>query len=179
MICCECGHEMRLTSEPMRETYRGDELVVDGIERWACDGCGNYVVALDQADRLSRALADAYAERHHLLSPEEIRETRRELGLTQKEFEAMLGVSSPSASRWEGGKVPQSKPVDLLVRVARDVIGAAEFLMGEAGLQVASASVSSGAPRVEAASDGWSGGAGREGAVAGSTLRAGEWRMAA
>lgn len=179
MICCECGHEMRLTSEPMRETYKGDDLVVDGIERWECGECGNYVVSLDQADRLSRALADAYAAKHRLLSPEEIREARTGLGLTQKEFEAMLGVSSPSASRWESGKVTQSKPVDLLVRVARDVIGAAEFLMDEAGLRVASARVSSGMRRPGALTGGWATGAEREGRVASSALRADEWKMAA
>lgn len=179
MICCECGHEMRLTSEPMRETYRGDELVINGIERWTCDECGNYVVLLDQADRLSRSLADAYAEKHHLLSPDEVRAARRELGMTQKEFESMLGVSSPSASRWESGKVAQSKPVDLLIRVARDVVGVAEYLIGETAGKVASAKVPSDDTGYKRFDGGWSCAAKREDTADGATLREWDWRMAA
>lgn len=179
MICCECGHEMRLTNEPMRETYRGEEIVVDGIERWSCDDCGNYVVPLEQADRLSRSLADAYAEEHHLLSPGEVRSARRELGMTQKEFESMLGVSSPSASRWESGKVAQSKPVDLLIRVARDVIGAAEYLIGETAGKVASARVPSADTGYKRFDGRWSCATKREDPADGATLREGDWRMAA
>ena len=129
MICCECGHEMRLTNEPMKETYRGEEIVVDGIERWSCDGCGNYVISAENASRFSRGLAEAYAKKHRMLAPSEIRETRHSLGLSQKQFEAMLGVTSPSVSRWESGKVQQSKPVDLLIRLIRDVPGVSQALM--------------------------------------------------
>lgn len=179
MICCECGHEMRLTREPMKETYRGEELVVEGIERWTCDECGDYVVSLEEADKLSHALANAYAKSHRLLTPEDVRAARHELGMTQKEFESMLGVSSPSASRWESGKVPQSKPVDLLIRVARDIPGVAEYLVGESGGRVASAMVPAGARDREQYGGRWSGATSRKSPGTEATLRNGDWRMAA
>lgn len=101
MFCAECGHDMRLTSEPMRETFRGEEFVVDGIERYVCDECGEYSISPEMADRLTERLAREYAMRHGLLAPDEIRGVRKALGLRQSEFERVLGVSTPSASRWE------------------------------------------------------------------------------
>ncbi|MCF6413451.1 YgiT-type zinc finger protein [Collinsella ihumii] len=69
MRCTECGSEMRFTSEPMKEMYKGGEFTVAGMERWVCDKCGNDVMKADEADRLSRELADAYAVRKSLLTP--------------------------------------------------------------------------------------------------------------
>lgn len=135
MFCAECGHDMRLTSEPMRETFRGEEFVVDGIERYVCDECGEYSISPEMADRLTERLAREYAMRHGLLAPDEIRDVRKALGLRQSEFERVLGVSTPSASRWETGATRQSKPVDLLIRVARDVPGAAKYLSDMAGVE--------------------------------------------
>ena len=99
--------------------------------------------------------------------------------MTQKEFESMLGVSSPSASRWESGKVPQSKPVDLLIRVARDIPGVAEYLVGESGGRVASARVPAGARDREQYGGRWSGATSRKSPGTEATLRNGDWRMAA
>ena len=61
MKCVECGHELRLTREPLTETYRGEAFTVDGIERLACDGCGEYEIDATEADRLSEAITDAFA----------------------------------------------------------------------------------------------------------------------
>lgn len=63
MRCTECGSEMRFTSEPMKEIYKGEEFTVASIERWVCDKCGNDVMKANEADRLGRELADAYATR--------------------------------------------------------------------------------------------------------------------
>lgn len=135
MFCAECGHDMRLTSEPMRETFRGEEFVVEGIERYICDECGEYSITPEMADRLTERLTREYARRHGLLTPGEVRDARKALGLRQSEFEKMLGVTAPSASRWETGATHQSKPVDLLIRVARDVPGAAGYLSDMAGVE--------------------------------------------
>lgn len=129
MRCTECGSEMRFTSEPIREKYRGEELVITGIGRWVCDGCGNDLMEADEADRLGRKLADAYAARKGLLLPSEIRELRESLGMSQKDFEHLLGVSTPTVSRWETGAVQQSKPVDNLMRLIRDVPEARKHML--------------------------------------------------
>lgn len=129
MRCAECGAELRRTTEPIVESYKGEIISVDGIEHMQCDSCGYYELSLEDADRLSSAIADEYAHRMGLLSPADIRGLRKALGMSQREFEKMIGVSSPTASRWETGAVQQSKPVDNLMRILRDVPEARSLLM--------------------------------------------------
>lgn len=138
MFCSECGHDMRLTDEPISETFRGEEFVVEGVEHYACDACGNYAVSAKASDLLAGKLAEAYARAHGMLAPGEVKGLRKSLRLNQSEFEELLGVSRPTACRWERGSVVQTKTADLLMRVARDVPGAAEYLGCLAGVSVRS-----------------------------------------
>ena len=125
---------MRLTREPITETFRGEEITVDGIERYVCDECGNDFMSASEASRLSMALAREYARRSGLLTPSEVREIRKSLGLTQGEFERMVGVSTPTVCRWERGSSLQPRSTDLLLRMIRDVPGVAEHLVSMAGI---------------------------------------------
>lgn len=129
MRCLECGAEMRWAEGPVAETYRGEEFTVDGIGRWVCDACGNDEMTAAEAERLSRGLAREYARAHGLLSPEEVRALRASLGLTQREFERLMGVSSPTASRWETGAVQQSMTANRLMVLLRDCPEAVERLL--------------------------------------------------
>lgn len=117
MRCMECGAEMRLTNEAFCEAFQKEEFEVTGVEHYACDRCGE--VELDaKAMAESRRQADSqYRERHGLLSPEAIRNIRRSLKLNQKEFEAMLGLSSPTVSRWETGAIVQPEAMDKFLRI--------------------------------------------------------------
>lgn len=128
MICTECGHKMRLTSEPIIENYRGKSFTIEGISRHVCDCCGNDVMEIREADRLAKMLADTYAHEEGLLSPREIREARKSVGLKQKEFEKLLGVSTPTVSRWETGAMVQTKIADNLIRVVSSIPAAATLL---------------------------------------------------
>lgn len=138
MFCSECGHDMRLTDEPICETFRGEEFVVEGVEHYACDECGNYAVSAKASDLLAGKLADAYAKAHGMLAPDEVKALRKSLRLNQAEFEELLGVSRPTVCRWERGSVMQTKTADLLMRVTRDVPGVAAYLGGLAGVSVRS-----------------------------------------
>ena len=138
MFCCECGHEMVLRHGPMAESYRGEEITVEDVERWECPHCGNDVMDTAEASRVSRELANRYAHVHGLMSPDEILALRKSLRLNQAEFEELLGVSRPAACRWERGSVIQTKTADLLMRVVRDVPGAGAYLSGLTGVNVRS-----------------------------------------
>lgn len=116
MICVECGAQMRKTSEPMEETFRGVALILTGIEHYKCDNCGEVVLSAKEAKKYDRQLISAYSSKVGLLRPDEIKAIRNKYQLTQQEFERVLGVVSPSVSRWETGKVIPSKQVDLLMR---------------------------------------------------------------
>lgn len=116
MLCCECGAEMRETSEPIDAVIRGVATCVRGVPHYACDKCGNYVLRAEDATLLSKLQLAQAAHAKGLLSPDEIRALRRRFGLTQAQFEEMLGVSTPTASRWETGAMFPSKTADLLMK---------------------------------------------------------------
>ncbi len=64
-----------------------------------------------------------------LLTPTEIRAHRERLGLTQQELQELLGLGGNTLSRWENGRVYQSRALDRFLRVvfqspqARQLLG--------------------------------------------------------
>lgn len=130
MVCVECGGIMDFSNEPLAETYKGEEIVVDGLEYHICTKCGEILMSDEMADKQAREMAQTYAKRHAIMPPNEIASLRKRLGLTQKQFEKMLGVSSPTVCRWERGSVQQSEIANNLMMVIRDVPAAANHLMG-------------------------------------------------
>lgn len=117
MLCMECGCELERVCGPMTETYRGREYTVDNIVRYVCPLCGEYEISAPESDKLDRAIDEAYRRDEGLLEPSEIKALRKSLNLSQKDFEALLGVSTPTCSRWETGAMLQSKTADRLMRV--------------------------------------------------------------
>jgi putative zinc finger/helix-turn-helix YgiT family protein len=55
-----------------------------------------------------------------LLLPAEIRELRRDLGLTQREFGDLLQVGEKTATRWETGRGRPSRSLNVLLCALRD-----------------------------------------------------------
>jgi putative zinc finger/helix-turn-helix YgiT family protein len=69
-----------------------------------------------------------------LLTPREIREGREKLGLSQQELQELLGLGGNSLSRWENGRVYQSRSIDRFLRVVFGVPETLEYLRACAGL---------------------------------------------
>lgn len=137
MLCPECGHELVETSAPLAEEYKGETFVVEGIVRKECKECGEYVISAKQSDALADGLQAAYREAHGLLTPQEIHDIRNGLNLSQKEFEQMLGVASPTVCRWETGRVVQPKLADNYLRAIRDHSCVSDDAMRRAEIQKA------------------------------------------
>ena len=116
MLCMECGAEMRWTEDDFEEEYRVERFAVSGVAHWACGTCGNYQVDGVGCDAVSRSLATQYARAHGVPTPWELRELRRSLGMTQRGFEAAMGVSSPTRSRWESVAMIPSGSAAALMR---------------------------------------------------------------
>ncbi|HUU96115.1 MAG TPA: type II TA system antitoxin MqsA family protein [Phycisphaerae bacterium] len=68
-----------------------------------------------------------------LLTPAEVRASRERLGLTQEELQALLGLGGNSLSRWENGRVYQSRSSDTLLRIVFGLSAAVEFVKGLRG----------------------------------------------
>jgi putative zinc finger/helix-turn-helix YgiT family protein len=116
--CLLCGEiAARWSEDPLAFEIHSRTYAVTGFDHEHCDACGEDTVHADQMDEVQRvatALARADLGR---LSSDEIHQLRHDLGLTQAEFEAQLGVGSGTVGRWERGTVLQGATADRLMRV--------------------------------------------------------------
>ena len=70
-----------------------------------CGACGE--IAIDEV--ADQAIQGAFRKEANLLTPEEIRSGRQQLGYNQQEFADSLGVAVSTVSRWENGVQVQQR----------------------------------------------------------------------
>ena len=119
LICpvCEEGqlHETTFTDD----FKHGDSTIhVEDLECFACDSCGADPVFKDQIRRNHLRVADAKRISDDLLTGEEIKRIRADLGLSQSDAALLFGGGANAFSKYERGDVIQSKPMDKLLRLA-------------------------------------------------------------
>jgi len=96
-------------------TYEGRsyEFEVPGLEVFECRKCGEQLFNIEADHKISGAFRGELG----LLQPEQIREGRKKLGLSQKELALYLSATEESISRWETGALIQSRIVDRQIRL--------------------------------------------------------------
>jgi putative zinc finger/helix-turn-helix YgiT family protein len=77
-----------------------------------CGNCGT--IAFDE--EADRQISAAFRKQAGLLSPEQIRQHRLALGLTQQELADLLDVGVSTLSRWETGAQVQQRSLDRFLR---------------------------------------------------------------
>jgi len=82
-----------------------------------CSNCGN--ISLDE--EADRAISAAFRAQAGLLAPEQIRQRRQALGLTQQELADQLGIAVSTLSRWETGGQIQQRSLDRFLRAYFDL----------------------------------------------------------
>lgn len=125
MKCFQCG-KGKMTSKVVGMTarVRGEETPVQA-EAMVCNHCGFQVLSDEQSDAYTVASADAYRERHGLLTSSELKEIRNRLGMSQQAFANYLKAGVASVKRWESGLV-QDEAMDQLMRLKGDLKAARE-----------------------------------------------------
>ena len=120
MKCFQCG-KGKMTSKvaEMTARVRGEEIPVR-TEAMLCNRCGFQVLTDEQSDAYTIASADAYREKHGLLTSRELKEIRSRLGMSQQSFARFLKVGVASVKRWEAGMV-QDEAMDELIKVKSDL----------------------------------------------------------
>src|SRR5438874_3344122 len=114
--CRACGRQaLKPTvvdySTEMEHDGRAYSLTVPKLGILECEACHNRVLP-DAA--LARVLDELRAQAG-LLTPAEIREKRKQLGLTQEQLAKYLRVAKETVSRWEtGGQIQQRAMSDFL-----------------------------------------------------------------
>ncbi|MBS3956260.1 MAG: type II toxin-antitoxin system MqsA family antitoxin [Clostridiales bacterium] len=128
--CPICGaRSIVSTSEPVTVELRTGRYTVSGFDYERCTACAEEFHPAGQTDAIRAAASKLAREEAGLLRPDEIRELRMNLGLTQGDLERLLGVGEKTVGRWERGLFVQSKTADTLMRLLR----AHPELVGETG----------------------------------------------
>ncbi len=129
--CPVCGRE---TMERAHRPYEADvahdgrspvRIRIPDLPVVACTNPDCHATNPDEAviyddDTLHYITTETYRQLG-LLTPEEIRAGRERLGLSQQEMAELLGLGGNSLSRWENGRVYQSRSTDTLLRLLFDV----------------------------------------------------------
>lgn len=134
--CCgqrTMGRVTRTVTTRVRHEGREPiEVTVEDVPAWRCTNpdCkpphpdDAILEDAEAAERITEACYRALG----LLTPAEIRANRERLGLTQQELQEYLGLGSNSLSRWESGRVYQSRSHDMLLRIFFNVVQARTFV---------------------------------------------------
>jgi len=134
-ICVACDHPT-LTEQVVPFEFRhGQKSATIQDSQTVCGTCGTVSYVGEQASRHELAVATKIRELDGLLSPEELRNIRLKYAFRQTDLEAMLSVGPKTWTRWERGKVPQSKAADTLIRVLAKNPKITSDLMEQAGIE--------------------------------------------
>lgn len=131
--CHACGGE----AQPIRERVGvqiGVRTTSVMADRMKCVACGEAFYLPGQMQDVQRRAADKIRADEGLLAGDQVRSIRAGLGLSQPEFEHLLGVGPKTSIRWERGTVFQNSATDTLMRLLRDVPGVVEYLAAERGV---------------------------------------------
>jgi putative zinc finger/helix-turn-helix YgiT family protein len=115
-ICGKLGIE--ITRDPIEFDYRdGTWWIEPDFDYRRCTECGEEIYPSRGLEVLEAKEATIARAELGLLSPEQIRDIRLRLGLTQGDLERALGVSRGTVGRWERGPVFPSVTADRLLRL--------------------------------------------------------------
>ena len=132
--CTVCGQaSLKERVAPFTFVHNGKQAAIDDHQT-VCESCGNILYVGEQISRHELAVAAKIRELDGLLSAEELRRIRLKYGFRQTDMEAMLSIGPKTWTRWERGKIPQSKAADTLIRVLAEDTEVARRLMEQAGI---------------------------------------------
>lgn len=130
--CGKCGQkQMQLATVSYANTIEHDgrtyRVEIPALTVPRCANC--QAISID--DEADRQISSAFRLEARLLTPEEIRNGREKLGLTQKQFASLLGVGEATISRWETGAQIQQRAMDRFLRVCFASPAAVELLRSD------------------------------------------------
>jgi putative transcriptional regulator len=107
MQCINCGSKTLHKKEVERYEYVESGLrgvYLKGVTVHVCKKCGEEELAIPAIEGLHQAIANALASKPQRLQPIEVRFLRKHLGLSGRDFAALLRVTPETVSRWENPK---------------------------------------------------------------------------
>jgi putative zinc finger/helix-turn-helix YgiT family protein len=99
-------------------------VVAEAVPVLACPACGETLYGPEAATVRHQAICRALG----LLSPAEIKALRERLGPDQEDFARLTGIGVATLSRWERGRLLQTRALDRYLRLLDALPQAARFL---------------------------------------------------
>jgi putative zinc finger/helix-turn-helix YgiT family protein len=116
--CAVCdSEEVQTVRTKFVAKYNQTSITVPMAEMSRCGKCGERFFTPEQARAVSIAVKNQARKKLGLLSSEEIVRTRKALGLSQAGLEDLFGLGAKVVTRWESGRVVQSKAADVALRL--------------------------------------------------------------
>lgn len=114
--CPVCEGEAHVVAE-RHDVLVGRRRVLVDDEYMHCPACDESYYTPEQSTRLEVLARAASQQASNLLSGREIAAIRIDLGLSQDQFDQLLGVGEKSSARWETERVRQNVATDRLIRL--------------------------------------------------------------
>jgi putative zinc finger/helix-turn-helix YgiT family protein len=130
--CGKCGQkQMELATVAYATTIGHDgrsyHVEIPDLTVLRCANCR--AISID--DAADQQISAAFRREAKLLTPEDIRHGRENLGLTQKQLANLLGVGEATVFRWETGAQIQQRAVDRFLRLCFASPEAVELLRND------------------------------------------------
>lgn len=119
--CPECATKMNPGRGPLSFPVNGEEMKGLRVSHLRCPSCGEGMFTAAEAKELRERAFAKYRKKHGLLTAEDIRDIREQLGMSQRDLARRLHLGEVTVSRWESNRVIQTAALDLLLRLMRDV----------------------------------------------------------
>ena len=125
--CLNCGEALEVTiGDHHYAANDGLNVILRGVKKLRCSGCGEESVAIPKINQLNEVLAKAMAIKSQRLEPGEIRFLRKFLGWSGKIFAQRLGVTPETVSRWENGAQQMGPTSEKLLRLSAIALSPAD-----------------------------------------------------
>ena len=113
-ICGEFAQEHKI--QPITYNYKNVEFTIDQPAQW-CGACGEGIIDGKDSNAVIHLIQREKARIDGLLTPEEIKNIRKQLKLTQKQAANVFGGGVNAFNRYEQGKIPVPKPLSQLLTI--------------------------------------------------------------
>jgi putative zinc finger/helix-turn-helix YgiT family protein len=118
MTCPICGTgQAKQIKKAYRTMYDGQPVSLPKVEMFRCAECQEEFFNPEQAQAVSVEVKNTVRRLSGLLPPERILAIREKVHLTQSELERLFGQGPKVVTRWESGRVIQSKTADTILRM--------------------------------------------------------------
>jgi len=118
ITCASCDSDkVKKVRRNYKTSYNQVPISIDGVEMYECSSCGERFFTPEQARAVSIATKNQVRQAQGLLSGQAIVAIRHRLGLSQTDLEELFGLGPKVVTRWETGRVVQSKTADVALRL--------------------------------------------------------------